>query len=1088
MPEQPGNPPPSPAVSFSPTLTHQPSTPSATEEATRGTFGSLPPAPQLICPLRAGRYQILGELGRGGMGEVLRAFDSDLRRPLAIKVMLTRHQADSDAERRFLEEAQVTGQLQHPGVPPVHEIGRLDDGRPFLAMKLIEGHTLDHLLKERQTPAAELPRFVAIFGHICQCLAYAHSKGVIHRDLKPANVIVGAFGEVQVMDWGLAKVLAAATDTAVVEASSIQTVRSEDPAEVSLAGSILGTPAYMAPEQARGEVDRLDARCDVFGLGAILCAVLTGQPPFRNSDVSDVLRRAAQGDLSDALARLASCGADAELVRLAERCLAAEREQRPGNAGEVAAAVEAYQAGVQERLKRAEMERARAEVKRAEERKRRRLALALAVAAVAVVGLGGVFAWWSERKQAELERQEAAGREERARHEEQARQGVETALTQAVALRQRALWRQADKVLERAAALVSEQGLDDLKQRVAQARADLRFVERLDRIREDKGLIVANKLNTATAPLAYERVFHEHGLDIFGSDAEEVVRRLANSAIKEELIAALDEWSFTDKNDSRCIRLWQITARLHPIESWRQRLAAREAWYDRQAFERLLAGMDLSRLSPPMLAGLGLKLDALGGDGVALLERACLQHPGDFWLNFDLANLLRARRRWDEAAGYNRAALAARPRSSAAYTNLGLTLSAKKDPDGALAAYRRAIDLAPQNATAYSNLGNALRHKKDLDGAVAACRKAIAINPQYACAYYNLGIALYAKHDLEGAIAAYRKAIELDPQYADAYNNLGAALYAKKDLEGVIVAFRKAITLNPRDASAYSNLGNALDAKKDVNGAVAAHKRAVEIDPQNAMYHTNLASALSSKGDLEGMIAACRRAVTLDPRYGNAYGLLGYGYLQQGRFADARTNCRRALSFLPANHTARSHLLHNLQAADRLLAAENKLPDLLKGEPLPDDAKELLTLARLCRDYKKRHAAAARLYAAAFAADPRLGALTLPHRFVAIRSAALANSGQGADAIGLGPKERARLRQQALDGLRSFLEALTQAAKNKAAHPMVRRSLGSWQTLPDFATIRDSAALSKLPEAERAAWRKLWADVAALLQKTEPPR
>jgi serine/threonine-protein kinase len=152
-------------------------------------------------------YEIVRKLGQGGMGLVLHGRDPDLGRDLAVKVLREDHAADPDVVQRFIEEAQVGGQLQHPGVVPVHELGRSPDGRPYFTMKLVKGRTLADLLKERTTPAQELPRFLGIFQQVCQRLAYAHSKRVIHRDLKPGNVMVGAFGEVQVMDWGLAKVL-----------------------------------------------------------------------------------------------------------------------------------------------------------------------------------------------------------------------------------------------------------------------------------------------------------------------------------------------------------------------------------------------------------------------------------------------------------------------------------------------------------------------------------------------------------------------------------------------------------------------------------------------------------------------------------------------------------------------------------------------------------------------------------------------------------------------------------------------------------------------------------------------------------------
>ena len=138
---------------------------------------------------------------------MLRGRDVDLGRELAVKVLLECHEGHPEMVRRFVEEAQIAGQLQHPGVVPVYELGAFADRRPYFAMKLVKGRTLAELLAAREGPGLELPRFLGVFEQTCQTIAYAHSRGVIHRDLKPSNVMVGAFGEVQVMDWGLAKVL-----------------------------------------------------------------------------------------------------------------------------------------------------------------------------------------------------------------------------------------------------------------------------------------------------------------------------------------------------------------------------------------------------------------------------------------------------------------------------------------------------------------------------------------------------------------------------------------------------------------------------------------------------------------------------------------------------------------------------------------------------------------------------------------------------------------------------------------------------------------------------------------------------------------
>jgi serine/threonine-protein kinase len=282
------------------------------------------------------RYQLQGEIVRSGMGAVLRGRDVDLGRDLAVKVLLQKHAERPEVVRRFIEEAQIGGQLQHPGVVPVYDIGRFGE-RPFFTMKLVKGHTLAALLDERAEPAQDRPRFLAITLQVSQAMAYAHAKGVIHRDLKPANVMVGAHGEVQLMDWGLAKVLAeggiADEETASrphqepEDVTTIRTARSGSAGSGSdtEAGTLLGTPAYMPPEQASGDVALLDRRADVFGLGAILCEVLTGQPPYVGRSKEEVRRKAANGDLADALARLDGCGADHELTALTKRCRASGR-------------------------------------------------------------------------------------------------------------------------------------------------------------------------------------------------------------------------------------------------------------------------------------------------------------------------------------------------------------------------------------------------------------------------------------------------------------------------------------------------------------------------------------------------------------------------------------------------------------------------------------------------------------------------------------------------------------------------------------------------------------------------------------------
>ncbi len=362
------------------------------------TFSSAFPASPCSVPSveanQAGRLRLGETLGSGGMGDVRRGHDPVLDRDLAVKILQDRHHGQAALARRFLEEARIAAGLQHPGVPPVHDIGALADGRPFIAMKLIEGRTLAQLLAERKSPGADLPRFLKIFEQTAQTLAYVHSRGVVHRDLKPHNVMVGAFGEVQVMDWGLAKQLRRDDPRTPVPDDDAEPKRDPAPADATRVGTVIGTPAYMAPEQARGENDLLDERTDVFGLGAILCQILTGTPPFAASP--EALRSCRLGELSEVFRRIDASDADADLKGLAKRCLAPLAADRPRSGLAVASEITAHLVGVQERLRQAELARARAE----ESRKRRRLATAL-LAFVAAVSLGAAFWLKAERDAAQ---------------------------------------------------------------------------------------------------------------------------------------------------------------------------------------------------------------------------------------------------------------------------------------------------------------------------------------------------------------------------------------------------------------------------------------------------------------------------------------------------------------------------------------------------------------------------------------------------------------------------------------------------------------------------------------------------------------
>ncbi|MHC5081570.1 MAG: protein kinase domain-containing protein, partial [Planctomycetota bacterium] len=260
------------------------------------------PEDGLLGPGSEDRYGILGEIARGGMGAIVKIVDHDIRRPVAMKVILgdspgSPEVEDNEKVERFVEEAQVTGQLEHPNIVPVHELGIDLEGKVYFTMKLVKGKSLETILDEiaDKNPATveayPLSHLLQIFLKVCDAIAFAHSKGVIHRDLKPENVMVGRFGEVLVMDWGLSKVMG--REDKAVEAL-VETIRSEKTVGKTLSGEVMGTPSYMPPEQASGRVERIDERSDIFALGATLYKILTHEAPYAGSHVTEVLKKAVQ--------------------------------------------------------------------------------------------------------------------------------------------------------------------------------------------------------------------------------------------------------------------------------------------------------------------------------------------------------------------------------------------------------------------------------------------------------------------------------------------------------------------------------------------------------------------------------------------------------------------------------------------------------------------------------------------------------------------------------------------------------------------------------------------------------------------------
>lgn len=300
---------------------------------------------------RQRRYALMNLHATGGIGRVWVAHDQLLDREVAIKELLPESAENARAAARFLREARLTGQLEHPGIVPVYEMA--ENGatqQPFYAMRLVRGRTLSRAIHEHysnrghgEAAALEFVALLAAFVAVCNTVAYAHARGVVHRDLKGDNVILGDFGEVIVLDWGLAKVMGQQEPAAANHGCDVVGIASErlKDWDVTVEGDVVGTPAYMAPEQATGSLDQIDQRTDIYGLGAILYAILTGRPPFGGLNLVDVLRQAAGGKPTPP--RQVRADVPAALEAACLKAMAPKREERYASATELGQEVQRWQ-------------------------------------------------------------------------------------------------------------------------------------------------------------------------------------------------------------------------------------------------------------------------------------------------------------------------------------------------------------------------------------------------------------------------------------------------------------------------------------------------------------------------------------------------------------------------------------------------------------------------------------------------------------------------------------------------------------------------------------------------------------------------
>lgn len=706
----------------------------------------------------AGRYSLGTRIGQGGMGDVFQARDLVLNRDVAVKLFR------EGCETQFRSEAQITARLQHPNIPPVHDLGTTPDGRPFLAMKLVAGQTLLTGLRNRPADRSDMPELIAAFGRVCQAVGFAHSLGIIHRDLKPANVMLGAFGEVQVMDWGLAR------DERATDAKSLP--GSHSSALETRVGQAMGTPGYMAPEQARGE--SAGPPSDVFALGAMLLQILTGSLPFGSKDAAELVRRAAVGDLDEAFQILGQCPAPRELVALCSWCLTADWNNRPSHAGIVAEAVAKFQA------------QAEAELAAAPERRRRQAwQRALRIVAMLVFALVAVVSLREARRRAD----------DTFAHERNT-QAIDSLLGDAEeALRADDLDR-ASTALEAASQRTAD-GVDAARiDRLSRRFRDRNLLGELHAI-DDLLLAWADSQAVGRPGQAHlAEALREFGLVPGVTPTAEAVRLLKDSAVADRLLLALDLWNL----GQRPLGLLAILTAADP-DTYRNSVRSAIANSDPAGIRHLAYRTDAEQQPARFAAVLG-----------------------------SLTNVPVERRREILRSAWSR-----EPTSLPVLVSLGSSTptSAERGNAERLRWLQAAVAAHPHYPVPWTKLGLALQSAGDLAGAIDCHRQAINVSSRYPWAHINLGVAIQAQGDLAKAAEAYREAIRLQPDNPQAHINLGQVLLLQGDKPAATDEYRQATRVAPTSSIAHYGLGVALQHQNDYAGARASYKEALRLDPKS---------------------------------------------------------------------------------------------------------------------------------------------------------------------------------------------------------------------------------------------------------------
>jgi serine/threonine-protein kinase len=697
-------------------------------------------------------YDVEAVVGQGGMGVVYRARHRKLNRPVALKMILAGAYASPQDRARFQREAEAVAALRHPNVVQVYDSGEAG-GRPYFTMEFLEGGTLADKLTGTPLSARPAADLVAALARAVQA---AHASGIVHRDLKPANVLLTADGTPKVTDFGLARYV-------------------EGGPELTLSGTRVGTPSYMAPEQALGRSHAIGPATDVYALGAILYELLTGRPPFKGESTAETERQVIANDPVSPSRLNARVPRDLETICL--KCLHKEPHRRYASAAALADDLGSFLRG--EAIAARPERRLRRLVRQL--RRRPVFSTALAAGLLSAAALTGGGLWLASERAADARAAEAArAASERAANED---------LLEMVRSLKASSWPEARAALERARGRLGDGGSAELRRLLEQGERDLEVASRL-------GAIRLNAFESADGQ--YEETFREFGQ--VPEDTDAVAARIEASNIGNALVAALDHWSVRASDPRRWRWVLEVARKADSAPtSWRARARDPDVRKDAVALAQLVATAPIAEESVSLLLALEQQLSLTSPEREPFLKRLQRAHPGDFWVNFRLGSVLYYLGKPEEAIGYYRVALAARPGSPHVRNGLGLALLRTGRGEEGVEECRQAVRLDPTTASYRLNLCLGLFNSRRHDEAIKELPTAVRMNPNEATLHTVFGLCLETKGRFDEALTQHREAVALDPKRADAQRELRAFLMRRGQVTEARVAWQAAIEANPLD-------------------------------------------------------------------------------------------------------------------------------------------------------------------------------------------------------------------------------------------------------------------------------------------------